>query len=497
VSAAALAGPFLGGPFLGGPFFGGPFLGGPLFGGPFFGGLFFGGSAEAMPAGLMVDPFDLLLACGALLLATLGSVTASALLVYSPTKLARDDVGRRLNDYLGEWESEYQVVARLLMIGGVAAAALLGWHSSPLNPGLAVTAVLVLALPACGVVPALFAEQRAERVLLVTIPLLQPLRLPLRWILLLPTLAAARVVLRLLRVPDARRVAEPDEIAGDILAAVTDSAQEQALPEEERSWIENIVELKDRRASEIATPRTEMVALPASMRLDEAIRKAVEAGFSRYPVYRERIDDMVGVFYAKDALALTLDPTALATKTVGEVARKPLFVPASIDLVELLRQLRATKRQLAMVLDEYGGTAGLVTIEDVLEEIVGDIEDEYDPGAENVIRVVEPRRVIEVFGRTRVADAIELLGEVIPESESYDTVAGWIFASLDRIPRTGEVVNVGGVEVRILEADNRRIARVRLELRDAQPQDPSPSGSSPTHPFETAPAASDERAAGA
>ncbi|MBI5851605.1 MAG: HlyC/CorC family transporter [Planctomycetes bacterium] len=423
-----------------------------------------------------ISVVDALSAGVALLLATLGALTASALLVYSPTKLARDDAGRGLNEYLGESESEYQVVARLLMIGGVVAAALFAWHAVPDHHALALAGVVVLALPACGVVPALFAEQRAERVLQVTIPLLRPLRLMLRWVLVLPTLGAARFVLRLLRVPDAaNRVAEPGEIAGDILAAVTDSAQETSLPDEERHWIENIVELKNRRASEIATPRTDMVALPASMRLDAAIRAAAEAGFSRYPVYRERIDEVVGVFYAKDALALALDPAALATKTVGDVCRKPLYVPASIDVVDLLRQLRATKRQLALVLDEYGGISGLVTIEDVLEEIVGDIEDEYDPTGEQAIRVLEAGRVIEVAGRTRVDEVNQHLGDVIPGDESYETVAGWVFASLDRIPKKGEVVQVGGVEVRIVEADNRRIARLRLALTEAPPLEASPA----------------------
>ena len=411
------------------------------------------------------------LAALALLLATFGAVTASALLIYSPTKLARDESGSRLEEHLDAFSSEYQVVARLLMIGGVAAAALLAWHAAPGYHLVASIAVLVLALPSVGVVPALFAEARAERVLRVTIPVLRPLRSALRHLLVLPTLAAAGVVLRALRVPDANRTAEPEEIADEILAAVTDSAQESALPAEERQWIENIVELKNRQAIEVITPRTDMVAFPASMPLDEAVRQATESGFSRDPVYRERIDDMIGVFYAKDALALAASPETLGTRRVGDVVRKPLFVPESIDLVELLRQFRATKRQMAIVLDEYGGTAGVVTIEDVLEEIVGDIEDEYDPVVEQPIKVVEEGRVIEVSGRTRVDEANVHLDDRIPEGDDYDTVAGWVFTSLDRIPTTDEELVVEGIAIHILEADDRRIARMRLTLLQVPAQE--------------------------
>ncbi len=196
---------------------------------------------------------------------------------------------------------------------------------------------------------------------------------------------------------------------------------------------------------------------------------------------RERIDDMIGVFYAKDALALAASPETLGTRKVGEVVRKPLFVPESIDLVELLRQFRVTKRQMAIVLDEYGGTAGVVTIEDVLEEIVGDIEDEYDPVVEQPIKVVEEGREIEVSGRTRVDEANVHLGDRIPEGDDYDTVAGWVFTSLDRIPVTDEELVVEGIAIHILEADDRRIARMRLTLSQVPAQEPATESRDSAH----------------
>jgi magnesium and cobalt transporter len=259
------------------------------------------------------------------------------------------------------------------------------------------------------------------------------------------------------------------ESAHDILAAVSDSAQDVELPDEERRWIENIVELKSMHASEVMTPRTDMVSFPSSMPLLEGVRRAIDAGFSRYPVYDTRIDDVVGVFYAKDALEVLGTEADLGERTVGQMVRKPIFVPESMSLVDLLRLFRATKKQMAVVLDEYGGTAGLVSIEDVLEEIVGEIEDEYDPEGEQPVKVVEEGAVIEVSGRTRVDEANEHLGDRLPEGEDYDTVAGWVFTTLDRIPRVGETVEIGGIGIRILEADDRRIARMRLTVQVAAP----------------------------
>ncbi|MGA1606177.1 MAG: hemolysin family protein [Planctomycetota bacterium] len=408
----------------------------------------------------------------AILLAAMGAVAGAALLVYSPTKLARDDAGRRLGNYLGDTEHEYQVVARLLMLAGTVAAGFCGWAGAGADPWMR-TPILVGAglalLLLCGILPAQLAAARAELALRITIPILRPLRLPLRFIVALPLLRLTSLLLRVLRIDEDRRVQEPEEIADDILAAVSDSAQEVELPDEERRWIENIVELKGLHASEVMTPRTDMVSFPSSMTLLEAVRRAIEAGFSRYPVYDSRIDDVVGVFYAKDALEVLGTDQNLESTPVGRMVRKPIFVPESMNLVDLLRLFRATKKQMAVVLDEYGGTAGLVSIEDVLEEIVGEIEDEYDPAGEQPIKVVEVGAVIEVSGRTRIDEANEHLGDRLPEGDEYDTVAGWVFTSLDRIPKVDETLTLGDVTIRILEADDRRIARMRLTAEVPSP----------------------------
>ena len=158
--------------------------------------------------------------------------------------------------------------------------------------------------------------------------------------------------------------------------------------------------------------------------------------------------------------------------TVGELNRKPLFAPASMRISDLLKEFKNSKVQMAIVIDEYGGTAGLITIEDILEEIVGEIEDEFDPEAEAPITIIERDHVIEVSGKTRVEEANEALGvDVIPPGADYDTVGGFVFSHLEQIPDVGATFQIAGVELQILTVQHQRVSRVRLTLLTAQPTD--------------------------
>jgi putative hemolysin len=416
-------------------------------------------------------PSDLvysLAAVVALLVAVVGSMAAVSLLVYSPTKLARmlkSNGESQILTHLREHGDEYQVLGRFLGLGGLVGGSVLLWAGQPGSLPLAFAVYALLAVVFCGVLPAYLSKSHAERIALATTRLLRPCLALAHYPLIVPLKTIAASMLRILRVPDGRP-ATPDEIAEEITAAVSDSANNQELPEEERSWIENIVELSHRHASEVMTPRTDVLAFNRSMPLLEAVRLASHAGFSRFPVYEDKVDNVVGVFYAKDALPLVGNGRDEVDSSVSDKMRKPLFVPESMNLIELLRQFRASKVQMAIVLDEYGGTAGVVTIEDVLEEIVGDITDEYDADESEPIRVVEEGRVIEITGRARVDEANEILGTHIPEDGDYDTVAGLVFSTLDRIPKINETVPVNGVEIRILRADERRIRRMRLTVLD-------------------------------
>jgi putative hemolysin len=408
-------------------------------------------------------------------LASFGSLAATSLLLYSPSKLQlrRNGGGEALVEEMEQRDGEYQIVARTLHVGGLVLAFLVLqlWTDAP---AWVMALFAVVALFFCSVLPPAVAEKRAEATLLPCLPLLRCCR----WLLLLPVIrplaALTRLTLRLLRVRD-EPSGTPEEIAEEVMAAVSDSVEDDALQEEKR-WIGNILELKELKVSEAMTPRTDIVGIPAAATAGEAVQLALKHGFSRYPVFEGRIDEIVGLFYVKDALRL-LDTDGhgqvkdLQTP-VRAMMREPLFVPETMAVVQLLRRLKADRLQMAIVLDEYGGTAGLISIEDILEEIVGDIDDEYDAQEqEDEARVleIEKGRVVEIPARTRVADVNAMLGTELVEGDDYDTIAGYVISQLNRIPATGETVRLDGVEIRILKADDRRLRRLRVTALQPEP----------------------------
>ncbi len=422
-----------------------------------------------------LSPLGLALACGLLGMAAFGAHSATALLLYSPTKLARKLAARTGRDEListlQAQGRELQVVARLLTIFGVVGAVFLTYQNVEGTLGTVAMVAMALALFfLVGVLPAAVAARRAEDLVLGVVPALQTLRRLLRYPLVLPLLWLATPVLRALRVPD-QPPTDPEEVADEILAAVSDSATASALEEERKVWIGNIIELEDVHVSEVMTPRTDVLAFEAGLSLREAVARAVQAGHSRFPVYQDKMDNVVGVFYAKDALAYFGQNGTAEGAQVKDIMRQPLFAPESMGVLDLLREFKTLKVQLAVVLDEYGGNAGLITIEDILEEIVGDISDEYDPDEEEPIKVIEDQRVIEVSGKARVEEANALLKDRVPEGDDYDTVAGFVFNHLGRIPEVGTRFEADGIAYEVLRANGRRIGRLRLTLMQPQPQD--------------------------
>ncbi len=432
-----------------------------------------GPTAEASTA----DPLYLLLVLGGLALGCYGSLAGAALLIYSPGKLQlrhKNGKGLALVAELEQRDPEYQVVARCLALGGLIAAFLLV-PAAVTGPAQTVTLLSLgaVALLFCGVLPAAVAEKRAEATLVASLPALRLGRAILRFPVVLPIRLITRAFLSALRIRD-EAVTSPDDVAEEVMAAVSDSVTDDALQEEERSWIGNILELKDLQVSEAMTPRTDIVAVPAAMSLREAIQFTLKHGFSRYPVFDGRIDEVVGVFYVKDALRLV--PTNGESRTadldapVRSMMREPLFVPETMAVVPLLRRFKAERLQMAIVLDEYGGTAGVISIEDILEEIVGDIDDEYDADEDEArIDEVDKGRVIEVPARTRVADVNAMLGTELPEHDDYDTIAGYVISHLNRIPVAGETITLAGVEIQVLKADDRRLRRLRVTAVQPEP----------------------------
>jgi putative hemolysin len=263
------------------------------------------------------------------------------------------------------------------------------------------------------------------------------------------------------------------------------SEQEGVVEEEEREMIHGVLEMTDKPVREVMVPRVQMVALPADSTVDEAIAEIREHGHSRIPVYEETVDNITGVIYAKDLLGNT-GGDAPEELRVGSLARPPTFVPEAKRLGELLQEMQLAKTHLAVVVDEYGGTAGLVTIEDVLEEIVGPIRDEYDLAEQEEVQLVGPQEAL-VSASVSLDDVNELL-HLHLEGEDFDSVGGLVYAHLGRIPSEGDTVDAGnGITITVEEIDRRAIRRVRLSSErpfgaesDGPAAEQSPASAEPT-----------------
>lgn len=231
----------------------------------------------------------------------------------------------------------------------------------------------------------------------------------------------------------------------------------EPIEEDERQMIRGIIEMDETTAREIMAPRIDIVALDAHETIDDALKLIVEKGFSRIPLYDGTVDNIVGIIYAKDLLRCLTENRRPA---LTEIARPPYFIPETKRVDDLLAELRQSKVHIAIVVDEYGGTAGLVTIEDLLEEIVGEIQDEYDR-EEAPIERVSPTEVI-IDARVSIDSLSELFDyEPNEDDQDYDTVGGFVYHHLGKVPVAGDEVRVDGLTLRVLSVLGRRIKKVR------------------------------------
>jgi CBS domain containing-hemolysin-like protein len=265
--------------------------------------------------------------------------------------------------------------------------------------------------------------------------------------------------------------AEEDAETG--LQAFLDVGEEEGIIEEgEGEIIQSIVRLGERSVTEVMTPRPNIVAIEARATLQEVRDLMVQSKYSRLPVYREQLDDIFGVIYVRDLLTYWAEgePTDEAGKRAGAVARRNLYeIPESKKIAELIQEMRKAKAQMAVVIDEYGGVAGLVTLEDLLEEIVGEIEDEDepDPLAAEVAIVAEADGGYVVRGQVEIGK-IEKEINVELAADDFTTVAGLVINLFGRIPKTGETLDFRGFRFEVLEADERRVSRVRLRAQPTE-----------------------------
>ena len=235
---------------------------------------------------------------------------------------------------------------------------------------------------------------------------------------------------------------------------------QELLEEEEREMISRILDLPDKVAREIMVPRTDVTCLDVSSPKDVVLQTAIESRHSRIPVYEEQIDRIVGLLHVKDLLDDWAKDQPLDLRSIA-TDRPPLFTPESKKISDLFQELRANKQHMAIVVDEYGGTAGILTLEDIIEEIVGEIQDEYDfDEQEELIKIAE--NTYSVDGRMSLIDFNEQLGTQL-ESENADTIGGFIFDHLGRVPEQGSQFSYQGLAFTILEVDERRIHRIRIQ----------------------------------
>jgi len=338
--------------------------------------------------------------------------------------------------------------------------------ASPLAFALVTVGITYVTLVLGELAPKRIALQRVERVALFSAPILDRIAIlarPLVWLL---SRSTNFVVSILGGNPRANRAVMTEEELRDLVAS------NQALSQDEREIVADVFDAGKRQLREVLLPRTEVEFVSADIPLSEAARLAVSVPYSRLPVYRDSYDNVIGFVHIRDLL----DPArADSPLTVGQVSRHVKFLPISKTVLTALSEMRREQVHLAIVVDEYGGTAGIVTLEDLVEELIGDIRDEYD------LAGGEPRRLrggeVEVDGLLNLHEFAEQTGIDLPEGP-YETAAGFVLAGLGEVPRVGQSVEVAEHRITVTEMDGRRIARLRI----------APAGGGPEHPDGALPA---------
>ena len=360
----------------------------------------------------------------------------------------RDD---RLGHYLDDPLQLFVPVRLLIGMCTVLAGALIA-RLSDIHDGLSVTTFivsLVAFVAICEhVLPMLIVRRDPEAVLDFILPVFHPVAQ-----LLTPVTAT------ILRVIGVRREVPNGSADAAQQAPAKEEQVEGAISQEEgRELLQSIVDFTETVVKEVMTPRPDLVAIRADATLQDLRTLFREEQYSRMPVYRDNLDNILGIVYVKDLVAL---PPA-AEPPLTTMMRSAYFVPESKRVSELLKEMQRHQVQMAIVVDEYGGTAGLVTVEDLLEEIVGEIRDEYDVESETVTD--EGDGVFVFSGKVSVDEVRDRLGVEI-EREGFETVGGYLLSSLGRMPYVGEVVDMGELSFEVLEVERRRVTKVRARRR--------------------------------
>lgn len=306
-------------------------------------------------------------------------------------------------------------------------------------------------------IPVSWARYRRERLLAWSAPILRLLLLVFAPLAI--AMHATDPVIRRISGADLNRDDEND-ISEDVLSTIEDHEDADDIDDSQKEMLEAVFELKDTDADEVMTPRTDVQGIEVDANLMDVKKAILDYGHSRIPVYEESLDNILGILYVRDLVRFV---GTEADFHLRQIIREPFLVPESKPVRELLAEFKQRKVHLAIVLDEYGGTAGLVTIEDILEEIVGEIHDEYDEGQQEPAIREQGGETVEADGRVEIDDLEDHLGLDFPEDRDYDTVGGFVFAELGHIPEPGESFEYAGYRVTVTDAERTKVQTVRIE----------------------------------
>ncbi len=342
-----------------------------------------------------------------------------------------------LSDPLGSW------FMSLGMPEGIA---------QPLAPVLITLAVSYLSIVAGELVPKRMALSNAEAVAKsVSGPIrgFMHIARPLVWL----TAKSANGLSALLGVKSAD---ERDSVSEEEIKYMVTDADE--LTDQEKSMIHEVIDMGDTIAREVMVPRVDMTAMEDTSSLTEVLAVMRRTGYSRIPIYHDSVDRIVGIAHIKDIISPILDEGRASDPVAGHV-RSADFVPDTKDIIPLLSEMQSSHDQMVIVVDEYGGTAGIITVEDIVEEVVGEIEDEFDPDNKYLTKLSDREWLVD--GRFSIDDAIEL-GWPIEDSEEYETVAGFVLELADKVPHPGDIIEKDGYQFRVQSMRGRRLSMLRV-----------------------------------
>ena len=356
----------------------------------------------------------------------------------------------------GILEVACELAFTMLLLQALAGDAPPSWRTTLLALAIAVPAILI----ASQALSTIVALGVGDRLLIWTLPTFRVVQMPLRW--LVQALEAARRAL--MRIVGLRQdPAHTQAIVEGLREVITDSEISGQLGDTEREIIGNVMEFRDVSIAAVMTPRTGIHGVEIGEGLPAAARRMAECGHSRIPVFDGSLDTIVGVVTARDVM-LAAGDRGLAGMPLRSILRPAYFVPETKHLSELLSEFRREKIKIAIVLDEYGGTAGLVTLGDIIREIVGEIRDEFDETTTQSFRRHQDGRV-EMDASLRVSEVNGEVGAEIPEDGGFETLAGFVLARLGHFPKRGESFAAGAFEYTVVDASDRRVLRVSLRPR--------------------------------